>query len=391
MTSRDLIICEDEFPYGNQVPMFISERNDGEKEITPVSDTELDVNEEVSEVVELPTPPPTPPAIQTPTVTPTPVPESSPEIEEARPIYDEIVVLPPPAPMPAPATGRQRQNNPVVSDYGLRNKPAKSYKGMLAFGMLAEKRRLVGPKTFADAMDSELAEQWKAAMDAEMESIRKNDTWDVVPPLKKGKIVGSRWVLHEKEKGFHKARFCAKGYTQQWGEDYEETFAPVAKYTSIRTLLALAAGGKFKAHQMDVKTAFLYGKLEETVYVRQPEGYEIPGKEYWVCRLKKALYGLKQSGRTWFNNIALALLEFKFEMCESDHSIFVHTNKKGLKTYIALYVDDFLISSEDEEDLVEIKRRLSERYEMKDMGVARKFLGIEIEYGEDGSIKIHQE
>ena len=78
-------------------------------------------------------------------------------------------------------------------------------------------------------------------------------------------------------------------------------------------------------------------------------------------------------------------------MCESDHSIFVHTNKKGLKTYIALYVDDFLISSEDEEDLVEIKRRLSERYEMKDMGVARKFLVIEIEYGEDGSIKIHQE
>lgn len=388
-TSRDLIICEDEFAYGNKVPTFIPERSDGEilDEITPnTSDTAPAATVDTSEFVEFPTPPPTPTA----TTTPASSPSVTPEVEEARPIYDEIEVLPLPA--PTPVADVQRSDNPVISNYGLRNRPAISYKGMLAFGMLAGKRRcLVGPKTFADAMDSDLAEQWKAAMDVEMESIHKNNTWELVPPPKKGKIVGSRWVLHEKEKGFYKARFCAKGYTQQWGEDYDETFAPVAKYTSIRTLFALSAGGKSKIHQMDVKTAFLYSNLGETVYVRQPEGYEVPGKEHWVCRLNKALYGLKQSTRAWFGTIAPALLEFEFEMCESDHSIFVHTNKKGLKTYIALYVDDFLISSEDEGDLAEIKRRLSERFEMKDMGVARKFLGIEIEYGEDGSVKIHQE
>jgi len=194
-----------------------------------------------------------------------------------------------------------------------------------------------------------------------------------------------------KDGDIYKARFCAKGYTQRWGVDYEETFAPVAKYTSIRTLIALAAGGNFEIHQMDVITAFLNSNLKETVYVRQPEGYEVPGKEHLVCKLNRALYGLKQSGRAWFDEVAPALIEFNFEMCESDHSIFVHTNSKGLKTYIALFVDDFLISSEDNDDLVEIKRRLSEKYEMKDMGIARKFLGIQIEYGDDGSIKIHQE
>src|SRR5271169_1504954 len=262
---------------------------------------------------------------------------------------------------------------------------------MLAFGMLAGKRRSVGPKTYADAMDSALAERWKGAMDAEMESIWKNDVWELVPPPKGCKIVDSRWVLEEKAEGFFKARFCAKGYTQRWGEDYDETFAPVAKYASIRLILALAAGSNAEVHQMDVKTAFLYGKLWETIYLRQLEGYEVPGKEDWVCRLNRGLYGLKQSGRSWFNEIAPALLEFEFKMCESDRSIFMHTNKKGLKTYIALYVDDFLISSEDNDDLVEIKRRLSERYEMKDRGIARKFLGIQIEYGGDGSIKIHQE
>src|SRR5438552_17949221 len=142
---------------------------------------------------------------------------------------------------------------------------------------------------------------------------------------------------------------------------------------------------------MDVIMAFLNSDLKETVYVRQLEGHVVPGKEHLVCKLNRALYSLKQSGPAWFDEIALALIEFDFEMCESDHSIFVHTNSKGLKTYITLFVDDFFISSEDNNDLVEIKRRLSEKYEMKDMGIARKFLGIQIEYGDDGSIKIHQE
>src|SRR6266496_2962527 len=153
----------------------------------------------------------------------------------------------------------------------------------------------VGPRTFAEAMRCETAEKWKGAMDAEMKSIKKHDTWNLVPPPKNSKVVGSRWVFNEKVGDIYKARFCAKGFTQQWGEDYEETFAPVAKYTSIRTLIALAAGGNFEIHQMDVITPFLNSELKETVYVRQSAGYETPGKEHWVCKLNRALYGLKGS------------------------------------------------------------------------------------------------
>jgi hypothetical protein len=219
-----------------------------------------------------------------------------------------------------------------------------------------------------------------------------NDTWILVPRPKDAKVVKSRWVLRIKDvNNLYKARFCAKGFTQRWGEDYDETFAPVAKYTSIRTLFALLAGRKnTKIHQMDVNTAFLNSALEEVVYVEQPEGYVVPGKEDYVCLLRKALYGLKQSPRAWFQLIATVLVDFDFQQSESDPCIFVHKNANGERTYIALYVDDLIIAGDNEEDIATIKRRLSERFDMKDLGIARRFLGMEIEYGKDGSIKIHQ-
>jgi hypothetical protein len=142
---------------------------------------------------------------------------------------------------------------------------------------------------------------------------------------------------------------------------------------------------------MDVNTAFLYSDLGETVYVEQPEGCAVPGKEDYVLLLRKASYGLKQSPRAWFNKIAPTLIGFDFKQCDSDPCIFVYTNDKGEKTYIALYVDDFIIAGENEDDIMRIKQLLAEQFEMKDLGIAKKFLGMEIEYGDDGSIKIHQE
>ena len=151
-------------------------------------------------------------------------------------------------------------------------------------------------------------------MKKELESIMKNETWTLVPHPQDAKVVKSRWVLRTKDNGMYKVRFCAKGYTQRWGEDYDETFAPVAKYTSIRTLIALLAGRKnAKIHQMDVNTAFLYSILDETIYVEQPEGFIVPGKEDFVCLLRKALYGLKQSPRAWFHLIAEVLTDFDFK------------------------------------------------------------------------------
>ena len=156
--------------------------------------------------------------------------------------------------------------------------------------------------------------------------------------------------------------------------------------------MALLAGRlNVEIHQMDVNTAFLCSDIDEVVYVEQPEGYEISGKEDWVCLLNKALYGLKQSSRAWFQCIAPVLIGFDFQQCDSDSCIFIHTNPNGQKTYIALYVDDFIIAGENKQDIATIKQQLGERFEMKDLGIARKFLSMEIKYGNnDGSIKIHQ-
>ena len=174
---------------------------------------------------------------------------------------------------------------------------------------------VIDPRSYGEVMKSGNSKQWEIAMEAELASIVKNDCWELVPLPKKAKVVGSRWVYRVKDGGLHKARFCAKGFTQRWGEDYDETYAPVAKYTSIRTLFAIAAGRRFKGkriHQMDVKTVFLCSKLKEMIYVHQPEGFVVEGKEDWVYRLKRSLYGLKQSSREWYKTITPVLEDFGF-------------------------------------------------------------------------------
>ena len=228
-------------------------------------------------------------------------------------------------------------------------------------------------------------------MQWEYDSIMKNKTWALVPHPKNKKVVKSRWVFRIKDNSLHKARFCAKGFTQQWGEDYDETFTPVAKYTSIRPLFTMLAGPKnTQIHQMDVNNAFLNSDLEETVYVEQPERFEVSGKKDYVCLLQKVLYELKQSPCVWFQLIATVLIDFDFQQCESDPCIFIHKNANGERTYLALYVDDLIIAGDNEDDISTIKQCLSECFEMKDLGIASKFLDMEIEYGNDGSIKIYQ-
>ena len=318
-------------------------------------------------------------------------------------IHDEIVVQPlprhfPPASTPTsqpigsqkpigPITGQEVASKPRVErplNRHARRRIARAFKAIL-------KGNQKWPRTHKEAMDCQDAHQWELAMKKELDSIKKNETWTLVPRPKDTKVIKSRWVLRTKDNGLYKARFCAKGFTQRWGEDYDETFAPVAKYTSIRTLLALLAGRKkTEIHQMDVNTAFLYSTLDETVYIEQPEGFEAPGKEDHVCLLKKALYGLKQSPRSWFHVIAEVLADFDFKQSTSDPCIWIYEAANGEYTYIALYVDDLIIAGENSSTIAMIKQRLNERFEMKDLGIARKFLGMEIEYGNDGSIKIHQ-
>jgi hypothetical protein len=187
-------------------------------------------------------------------------------------------------------------------------KPFSSYMALMCD--LIEKE----PTCFEEAIQKK---EWADAMTEEYQSIIKNDVWEIVPRPKNKDVVSSKWLYKIKhvvdgsiEK--HKARFVARGFSQKEGIDYEETFAPVARYTSIRTIIALAAKMKWKLHQMDVKTTFLNGVIEEEVYIEQPQGFEVEDRKTHVCRLKKALYGLKQAPRAWYGRIDSFLTSLGF-------------------------------------------------------------------------------
>ena len=139
---------------------------------------------------------------------------------------------------------------------------------------------------------------WDDAMVEEYQSIMKNDLWEIVPKPKDKSVVSSKWIFKTKHSADgsiekYKAGFVARGFSQKEGIDYEKTFVPVARYTSIRIVLSLASNMKWKLHQMDVKLAFLNGVIEEEVYIEQPQGFETDDREAYVCKLKKALYGIK--------------------------------------------------------------------------------------------------
>ncbi|MCO5573964.1 hypothetical protein L7F22_027742 [Adiantum nelumboides] len=150
-----------------------------------------------------------------------------------------------------------------------------------------------------------IQKEWKEAMDKEMEALYKNGTWNLCPLPHNKKAIGCKWLYKlkfnkEGKVDRYKARLVAKGFAQQHGLDYDETYAPVAKMSSIRLLISLASIFKWKLKQMDVNNAFLNGLLEEEVYMQQLEGYVVAGKEGMVCKLKKSLYGLKQAPRAWY-------------------------------------------------------------------------------------------
>ena len=171
----------------------------------------------------------------------------------------------------------------------------------------------------------------------------------------------------------HKARIVAKGYSQEEGVDYEETYS----YTSIRTVLAIANYLDLELHQMDVQTAFLNAELQEEIYMVQPDGYVEQGKEDLVCKLNKSLYGLKQSSRCWFKTMDSFLKESGYEQCKSDSCLYVRRVGDDM-VIIALYVDDILIASNNKKMLRKEKVALKERFNMKDMGEAHYCLGIQI-------------
>jgi transposase InsO family protein len=250
----------------------------------------------------------------------------------------------------------------------------------MANALLAEDSE---PKFYKHATMGPDSDHWTNAINAEMSALERNRTWEVVNKPADRKVIGSKWVFKIKydasgnvEK--YKARLVAKGFSQIEGLDYDELFAPVVRFDSLRLLLAVAAKNRWIPAQMDVTAAFLYPELQDDLYMQLPEGYRQEGK---VAKLKKCIYGLKQSPREWYARLATTLNKLGFNTSKFDPCVFIHATQEF---FIAVYVDDISLFGPPGNLMNSVKGTLSSEFEMKDLGSLHWLLGLEIIFTDSG-------
>jgi len=242
---------------------------------------------------------------------------------------------------------------------------------------------LVEPRTFKEAMSSPQAKDWLRAMKAELDALEENQTWELVELPKGAKAINNKWVFKIKinKDGSverFKARLVAKGFQQVAGIDYNEIFSPVARMSTIRTLIALVTAFDLELDQMDVVTAFQHGDVEEDIFMRQPDGFKTEGQEHLVCKLRKSLYGLKQAPRQWNIKLHHFLVDtLGFLPNDVDAALYTQWTN-GHLIIICVYVDDLLLASNNRPALNELKRRLAAGFKMKDLGSLNYYLGVEV-------------
>jgi hypothetical protein len=224
--------------------------------------------------------------------------------------------------------------------------------------------------------------KWHEAMREELNALEKNKTWELVPLPTGKRAVGCKWIYTVKQNPEgkierYKARLVARGYSQTYGIDYDETFAPVAKMNTVRILVSCATNFGWPMHQLDVKNAFLHGDLQEEVYMEIPPGFSTPKTSGKVCKLRKSLYGLKQSPHAWFDRFRHAVCDMGYKQCNGDHTLFYKHSECRI-AILAVYVDDIIITGDDEVEISRLKKSLSKEFEVKDLGQLKYFLGIEV-------------
>nr|KYP42748.1 Retrovirus-related Pol polyprotein from transposon TNT 1-94 [Cajanus cajan] len=239
------------------------------------------------------------------------------------------------------------------------------------------------PSTFQEALRSSDVSQWMAAMHEEIEALHRNKTWELVDLPKGRKAIGCKWVYKIKRDGNdqverYRARLVVKGYAQKEGIDFNEIFSPVVRLTTIRVVLAMCAAFNLHLEQLDVKTAFLHGELQEEIYMLQPEGFKEQGKENLVCRLTKSLYGLKQAPRCWYKRFDSFIISLGYNRLSSDHCTYYNRFDDNDFIILLLYVDDMLVVGPNKDQIQELKAQLAREFDMKDLGPANKILGMQI-------------
>lgn len=215
--------------------------------------------------------------------------------------------------------------------------------------------------------------EWRDAM---------NGTWTLVPPNKKQNVIGNKWVYRTKKKANgtverFKARLVTKGFYQCLGIDFKDTFSPVIKPKTIQTVLCVALHNGWPLKQLDVNNAFLQGKLTEEVHMAQPVGFIDKDHPDYVCQLQKAISGLKQAFRAWYKELSSFLLEFSFHNSIGDASLFIYKEQSHI-IYFLVYVDDLIVTGNNQDFVSKFVAQLSQRFSLKDVGNLHFFLGVEV-------------
>ncbi|CAM8961061.1 unnamed protein product [Rhodiola kirilowii] len=242
------------------------------------------------------------------------------------------------------------------------------------------------PTSYIQASKDEL---WRTAMQKEITALEHNQTWTLTHLPVDKRAVECKWVFKIKHHSDgtierYKARLVAKGFTQVEGIDYHETFAPVVKMTTVRCVLAVAAVRQWPLYQLDVNNAFLHGHLDEDVYMKLPPGfYPQAKKDGLVCKLQRSLYGLKQASRQWFSRFSDALVEYGFLQSANDSSLFTLAQQDDF-IILLVYVDDVVLTGTSSQLITRVKEFIHEKFQIKDLGYLKYFLGLEVARSQDG-------
>ncbi|XP_072060351.1 uncharacterized protein [Arachis hypogaea] len=233
------------------------------------------------------------------------------------------------------------------------------------------------PKTYEEAM---MYPCWQEDIKSELAALDENRTWSLTTLPADKHAIGCKWVFKTKLKADGsvercKARLVAKGFTQVPGQDYSDTFSPIVKMNTLRILLAIAAAKDWFVHQLDVNTAFLYGDLEEKVYMKPPPGLNVSNPKL-ICKLEKSLYGLKQASRQWNSKLAHTLIKFGYTQSKHDYILFTKVAGSGFTTVI-IYVDDLVLAGNCIKEITALKQHLHNLFKIKDIGELKFFLGFE--------------
>lgn len=225
-------------------------------------------------------------------------------------------------------------------------------------------------------------------MESKFNALKTNHTWDLVPKPHEVNIVGCKWIFKTKlnpdgSLDKHKERLVDRGFTQQYGIDYQDTFSPVVKLATVRLILALNVSKSWHLRQIDVNNAFLHGFLNEDVYMKQPPSFEDKSNPQFMCKLQNSIYGLKQSPRAWFSRLSEKLHHLGFHSPKADTSLFLFRHGQHI-IYMLVYVDDIVIAGSSKEIVDRLVHNLSLSFSIKDLRRLNYFLGIKFTHNSGG-------